>query len=124
MNSIVAFPSDNPGGLDARLSGHFGHCDVFTLVTLSDQHPPEVALVPSPPHEHGGCLAPVQLLAGHGVRILVAYGMGGRPLQGFNQAGIMVLQAGNAATVAEALAALEAGRLARFELSMACAGGH
>ena len=31
---IVAVPSNAPGGLDAEMSGHFGHCDVFTLITL------------------------------------------------------------------------------------------
>lgn len=124
MDSIIAFPCDNPGGLEANLAGHFGHCDVFTLVTLSDQGPAKVEIVPSVPHEHGGCLTPVRLLAEHGARILVAYGMGGRPLQGFTQAGIMVLQAGDAATVSEALEAFRSGQLARFDPMMACAGGH
>ena len=32
----VAVPSMNPGGLDAPRSGHFGHCDVFTLVHVED----------------------------------------------------------------------------------------
>lgn len=69
-------------------------------------------------------MAPVRLLAERGVRILVADGIGMRPLQGLAQAGIMVLHADGAASVAEALAALAAGRLPRFDTSRTCHGGH
>ena len=31
-NGRIAIPSVNNGGLDGQRSGHFGHCDVFTLV--------------------------------------------------------------------------------------------
>ncbi|MBT3361701.1 MAG: NifB/NifX family molybdenum-iron cluster-binding protein [Rhodospirillales bacterium] len=123
MNTTVAFPCEHPGGIDARLSGHFGHCVAFTLVTLADEGVKNVEVVPAVAHEHGGCMAPVQLLADHGAQVLVAYGMGGRPLQGFAQVGIMVLQAGDASVVSEALDALREGRLARFDPGMACGGG-
>lgn len=124
MDAIIAFPSDHPGGLEANLSGHFGHCDAFTLVTLVEAGVAKVETVPNVPHEHGGCMAPVRLLADHGVEVLVAYGMGARPLQGFNQVGIMVLLAGEATRVSDALEALREGRLSRFEPAMACGGGH
>ena len=32
MNALLAIPSMAPGGLDASVSAHFGHCDAFTLV--------------------------------------------------------------------------------------------
>ncbi len=32
----IAIPSQNTGGLDGMRSGHFGHCDVFTLVDVED----------------------------------------------------------------------------------------
>jgi predicted Fe-Mo cluster-binding NifX family protein len=36
MNSIVAVPSELPGGLDAGVNAHFGHCEVYTLVIIND----------------------------------------------------------------------------------------
>lgn len=124
METIVAFPSEAPGGLEAPLSGHFGHCPNFTLVTLTDDGVKQVDVIPAVPHEHGGCMAPVQLLAQKGVEVLVAYGMGGRPLQGFSQVGILVLRAGDAESVSDALTSLRAGQLAQFDPAMTCGGGH
>ena len=86
----LAIPSNGQGGLDAERSGHFGQCDCFTLVDLHGGEVGEVRVIDNPPHEHGGCLRPVSLLAGHGVTALVVAGMGARPLAGFNDAGIVV----------------------------------
>ncbi len=30
----IGIPSDRPGGLDAGVSAHFGHCDLFTAVEI------------------------------------------------------------------------------------------
>lgn len=87
---IVAVPSMGAGGLDSERSGHFGHCDCFTLVEVVDGEIGEVRTVSNPPHVEGGCLRPVTLLASNGVDALLAAGMGARPLAGFNDAGITV----------------------------------
>lgn len=123
MNTLIAVPSQAPGGLDAVLSMHFGHCDVFTLVTLEDAVVVETSLLEAPDHAHGGCLAPVQLLASRGVTALAAGGMGPRPLQGFLEAGIQPYFAGGCGDVADVVAAFTAGRLPAFVLEQAC-GGH
>lgn len=86
----LAVPSMGEGGLEAERSGHFGHCDCFTLVDIVDGEIKEVSILANPPHEEGGCLRPVGLLAEQGVDAIVAAGMGGRPLMGFNDAGITV----------------------------------
>ena len=76
---LVAIPTQSPGGLDASISDHFGHCDSFTLIELSaDGQPGTVRVLPNQGHEHGGCMAPVQLLHGEGVTTLISGGMGGR----------------------------------------------
>ena len=31
----IAIPTNNPGGLEASRSDHFGHCEVFTIVSLA-----------------------------------------------------------------------------------------
>ncbi|MCP4680705.1 MAG: dinitrogenase iron-molybdenum cofactor biosynthesis protein, partial [Desulfobacterales bacterium] len=35
-NGRIAIPSVETGGLDGQRSGHFGHCDAFTLVDVED----------------------------------------------------------------------------------------
>ena len=99
MSSILlAVPSANPGGLEAGMGMHFGHCDLYTLVEVEGDAVKSVRTLPSIPHQQGGCLAPVQYLADNGVTKLLAGGMGMRPLMGFQQMGIEVLFAGNFAT--------------------------
>ena len=87
---VLAVPSNGEGGLDAERSGHFGRCDCFTVVEIQDGAITGTRIVANPPHEEGGCLRPVNLLAGEGVNALVVAGIGGRPLAGFNDAGITV----------------------------------
>ncbi|MCB2186431.1 MAG: NifB/NifX family molybdenum-iron cluster-binding protein [Deltaproteobacteria bacterium] len=123
MEVVVAVPSAQPGGLEAPLGAHFGHCDLYTLITVNEDGVSEVKTVPNVPHQQGGCLAPVQHLAGHGVRVLIAGGMGLRPLMGFQQVGIQVFHGGGAATVGEAVAALLSGQLPEFSREFTCGGG-
>ena len=120
---VVAIPSNHPGGLESSLGAHFGHCDLYTLVKINDGRVQEIATLPNVPHQQGGCMAPVNHLAQHGVQVLIAGGMGLRPLMGFNQAGIDVLYGGGAQTVGEAVEALLKGRLQRFTQEFTCGGG-
>jgi predicted Fe-Mo cluster-binding NifX family protein len=122
-STIVAIPSTNPGGLEAPLGAHFGHCDLYTVVKIADGKVLEVATLPNVPHQQGGCMAPVNHLAQNGVQVLIAGGMGMRPLMGFNQVGIDVLYGGGAATVGDAVDALLNGSLQRFTSERTCGGG-
>jgi predicted Fe-Mo cluster-binding NifX family protein len=91
MNDMkLAVPTIGTGGLDAERSGHFGHCDCFTMVDIEDGGITATSVLENPPHEEGGCLRPVGLLANAGATAIVAAGMGARPLAGFPQAGITV----------------------------------
>ena len=123
MKTIIAVPSSMPGGLDASLGAHFGHCDLYTLVTVNEEGIESVEVIPNVPHQQGGCMAPVQYLAGKGTRKLIAGGMGLRPLMGFNQVGIEVYFGGDAATVGEAVGALIDGKLPQFSQQHTCGGG-
>lgn len=127
MNSIkVAVPSDNPGGLEAGVSAHFGHCDLYTIVEMDDSGITNVSTLDNPPHQEGGCLAPVQRLADSGVKKLLAGGMGRRPLAGFNEAGIQVYLADGNTTVGQSIQALMENKLPQFSLDSVCGGcgGH
>jgi len=120
---IVAVPSTHPGGLEAALGAHFGHCDLYTLVKIVEGKVMEVATLPNVPHQQGGCMAPVNHLAENGVQVLIAGGMGMRPLMGFQQVGINVMYGGEAQTVGEAVEALLQGRLPQFSNELTCGGG-
>jgi predicted Fe-Mo cluster-binding NifX family protein len=123
MNEIVvAVPSTAPGGLAAELEEHFGHSEVFTLVTLRDGAVAGVEVAPGMEHHEGGCVEIVSYLAGKGINVLVAGGMGMRPLMAFDQSNIAVFHCGDSADVRSAVEALAAGRLARFDPAATCHG--
>ena len=123
MNRVIAIPSQSPGGLDAGLGAHFGHCDLYTLVTVENDQVADVKVIPNVPHHQGGCMAPVQHLADNGVHQLIAGGMGLRPLLGFHQVGIEVYYGGEAQTVGQAIQAMLEGQLPQFRQENTCGGG-
>jgi predicted Fe-Mo cluster-binding NifX family protein len=122
-SELIAIPSENPGGLDAPLGAHFGHCDLYTLVQVEDGQINTVNVIPNVPHQQGGCMAPVQYLASKGVKQLIAGGMGLRPLMGFNQVGIKVFHGAMARTVGEAVQSAIDGKLVEFDQRHTCGGG-
>ncbi|MGM0452813.1 MAG: NifB/NifX family molybdenum-iron cluster-binding protein [Thermodesulfobacteriota bacterium] len=123
MNTVIAIPSSDPGGLEAPLGAHFGHCDLYTLVSVEDRTIQSIDVVPNVPHQQGGCMAPVQYLAEKGAKKLIAGGMGLRPLMGFNQVGIEVYYGGGLQTVGDAVNALIEGKLPQFSQQHTCGGG-
>lgn len=123
MSRVIAIPSISPGGLEAPVGAHFGHCDLYTLVTAENGSVSDVKVIPNVPHQQGGCMAPVQYLANNGVTQMIAGGMGLRPLMGFNQMGISVYFGGDAQTVGEAVQAMLAGKLSEFKQEQTCGGG-
>ena len=50
MNTLIAIPSAQPGGLEAPLGAHFGHCDLYTLVAVENGKVKDVHVVPNVPH--------------------------------------------------------------------------
>ncbi len=123
IQARIAIPSENPGGLQTAIGAHFGHCDIYTIVDVKDGQISEVSTLPNVPHQQGGCLAPVNHLANHGVTVLISGGMGLRPLMGFNQAGIEVFLGAEAPSVDAAVQALIRDELQRFTREFTCGGG-
>jgi predicted Fe-Mo cluster-binding NifX family protein len=119
--TLVAVPSCAPGGIDAQVSEHFGHCDLFTLVEIDNGDITKVDSLPGVAHQQGGCMLPVDLLANHGVKILIAGGMGMRPLMGFSQVGIDVYKNGGAAKVSQVIQAFLDGSMTKFSPASSCA---
>jgi predicted Fe-Mo cluster-binding NifX family protein len=123
QRKIVAVPSAHPGGLDAFRSGHFGHCDVFTLAHLEEGEIKDVSIVHNPPHMQGGCQAPVNLLHQSGAHAIIVGGIGMRPLMGFKQMGIEVYYGPEGETVGAVLNHLLEGRLTLIGDHQVCGGG-
>ncbi|GAB6062967.1 NifB/NifX family molybdenum-iron cluster-binding protein [Deferrisoma palaeochoriense] len=121
--TVIAVPSQAPGGLDAPRSGHFGRCDAFTLVAVKDKQVLDTRVVPNVEHTEGGCLVPVQLLYREGATCLVVAGIGMRPLLGFQQAGIDVL-VGPGTTVGEVVQAYLDGLVRPIQETDVCGGHH
>lgn len=95
-----------------------------TIVELENGQVAAQSTLESIPHQQGGCMAPVQYLASHGVNALLAGGMGMRPLMGFNQMGISVYFAGNQPTVGMAITGILPGQTDGIHPEHTCGGGH
>jgi len=119
----IAVPSEGQGGLDGQRAGHFGHCDVFTLVDVEDGQILEVSVVANREHVQGGCMVPVQLLAENQVQRLVVGGIGMRPLMGFRQVGIEVFYDGERRDIRPVVEDMIAGRLPMIAEDQVCGGG-
>jgi predicted Fe-Mo cluster-binding NifX family protein len=119
----IAIPSIGPGGLDGERSGHFGHCDVFTMVDVENGQIKQVTTVPNQSHVQGGCMVPVNLLAEHNVKALIVGGIGMRPLMGFRQVGIDVYYDAQRPQIRPVVEDLIAGKLSVIGDTQVCGGG-
>lgn len=119
----IAVPSVGNGGIDGQRSGHFGHCDVFTLIDVEDGIIKTISTIQNGTHVQGGCMVPVNLLAQHQVNALIVGGIGMRPLMGFRQVGIDVYYDAERPEIKPVVEDLLAGRLPRITENQVCGGG-
>ncbi len=122
-NGRIAVPSNGEGGMDGTRAGHFGHCDVFTLVDVEDGEIANVSTLQNKAHVQGGCMVPVNLLAEQKVNALIVGGIGMRPLMGFRQVGIDVYHEDQNAGVGVVVNDLLAGKLNVIANNQVCGGG-
>ncbi len=122
----IAIPTNNPGGMEASRSDHFGHCDVFTVVEVdADKKIASVEMLPVPDHDAGGCMVPVTTLSDAGVDAIVVGGIGARPMQGFAEVGIDVYWADKDSipSAGDVMEKFSAGQLPKMNVDQACSGG-
>jgi predicted Fe-Mo cluster-binding NifX family protein len=121
----VAIPSDNPGGMEADRSDHFGHSDLFTLLEIEDHKVVSVSTHENIAHAAGGCMAPVKVLAEAGVKKMIVGGMGGNPLSMCAEIGMTVFFAARDkyALVSDVAAAFIGGELPEMNTDQVCKGG-
>jgi len=122
-NGRIAIPSIDKGGLDGQRSGHFGHCDVFTLVDVEEGKIKNITTISNQSHVQGGCMVPVNLLAEHNVNALIVGGIGMRPLMGFRQVGIDVYHDAVRPEIRPVVEDLIAGKLSAITDDQVCGGG-
>ncbi len=124
MTMCLAIPTNAPGGLDAQVSPHFGHCDAFTLLDFRDGVVIGARVLPVPTHQQGGCMVPVRLLSDNGATAVAVEGIGRRPLLGFAEVGLKVHSSDGLDTVRDVAAAWIAGSLPEFLADDVCGGEH
>lgn len=122
-NGRIAVPSLENGGLQGQRAGHFGHCDVFTLIDVENGNIADVHTIPNQAHVQGGCMVPVNLLAEHKVNALIVGGIGMRPLMGFRQVGIDVYYEATCPDIESPVKELIAGNLPLIAENQVCGGG-
>jgi predicted Fe-Mo cluster-binding NifX family protein len=122
-NGRIAIPSVDKGGLDGQRSGHFGHCDVFTIVDVEEGKIKKVSTIQNNEHVQGGCMVPVNLLDQHNVNALIVGGIGMRPLMGFRQVGIDVYHDATRPDIRPVVEDLIAGKLSIISDDQVCGGG-
>jgi len=119
----IAIPSNGQGGLNGTRAGHFGHCDVFTLVDVENGEIKNVSILQNQEHVQGGCMVPVNLLSENRVSALVVGGIGMRPLMGFRQVGIDVYHDAQRLEIEPVVKDLIAGKLPEIKNDQVCGGG-
>lgn len=122
-NGRIAIPSNDQGGLDGTRAGHFGHCDVFTLVDVENGKIKDVSILQNQEHVQGGCMVPVNLLSENRVTALVVGGIGMRPLMGFRQVGIDVYHDDQRAEISPVVNDMIANKLTQIRNDQVCGGG-
>ncbi len=84
-NMKIAIPTK-----DEKLCGHFGHCESFTFVEV-DLEKKEILNIESKIPEEGISCQSAHWVATQGVNVVLAGGMGGRPMMIFAQNGVKII---------------------------------
>ncbi len=79
-----------PTKLTGKRSGHFGHCQQFTIVEIENNNVTAISFLQNPPHATDGCMKPVSLLKANQVDAIIVGGMGANPFNRFREVGINV----------------------------------
>lgn len=81
----IVIPSANE-----KLCGHFGHCEYFTFVEINPETKEIINIEKKVPEEGISCQS-ASWIATQGANIILAGGMGGRPMAIFAQNGVKVI---------------------------------
>lgn len=117
----VVIPCEDYQGLSSLRSGHFGHAPWLTVVDFDDEGQIEaVHAIKNAEHGEGGCGAVIGYVLSLDANVIIAAGMGMRPLTMFTQNGMDVYLDREVPSVWEVLARFLAGDLERMDAADAC----
>ena len=75
---------------DEKLCGHFGHCEYFTFVEVNPETKEILSIEKKVPEEGISCQS-ANWIASQGANLVLAGGMGGRPMAIFAQNGVKIV---------------------------------
>ena len=84
-NMKIAIPT-----AEGKLCGHFGHCESFTIAEINPETKEILSIESRVPEEGISCQS-ASWISEQGVNVVLAGGMGGRPLMIFAQNGVEVV---------------------------------
>lgn len=106
---------------DGRLCGHFGHCEYFTFVDVEPENKEILSIENKVPEDGISCQS-ASWIASQGANIILAGGMGERPMAIFAQNGVKVIAGCPELEVKEVVEQYMNGTLSTGENS--CGGEH
>lgn len=120
----IAIPSMNESGLESDVCFHYGSCEYFTIVDVTDKNIESVKTISnlSPEIEHN-CAAPSKILESHNVNAVLVAGIGGRPLMSLAEKNIKVF-AGITGKVSNAVDDYNNGLLQELSMNGTCNCSH
>ena len=83
----IAVPTEGKGGLESRVSDHFGRCETYTLL---DEGGNVIEVIENTSRHMGGSGLPPELIKKHSVDVLLCKGIGHKAISMFEQLGIDV----------------------------------
>jgi predicted Fe-Mo cluster-binding NifX family protein len=116
----LCIPTEDSGGLDAKVCDHFGSAPFFTVADTESENV-ELLNNSNLSHQHGNC-NPVASIESQQIDAVVCGGLGKRALARLQQSAFDVYLS-SAETVREVLAEHRDGKLRKATIEEAC-GGH
>ena len=99
----LVFPTNENEGYLSKRGAHFGKAKFYTIVTVKDGAITDVEGLKNPGHDSSACGDAVTNIMSFKPDALIVGGIGGRPAQGFADAGLDVYFDQASATVQDSL---------------------
>ena len=109
----LVFPTNENEGYLSKRGAHFGKANFYTVVTIEDGKIIDVEGIQNGGHNTGACSNAVTNIMNLNPDALIVGGIGGRPAQGFAEAGLDVYFDQTSATVEDSLKAFLSNKLAK-----------
>ena len=116
----LVFPTNENEGYLSKRGAHFGKARFYTIVTIEDGVIKDVEGVANPGHNSGACQNAITNILSLNPDALIVGGIGGRPAQGFAEAGLDVYFDQVSQTVQDSIKLFLDGKLQKLEGQGTC----